>query len=59
MPGLRVRANALDLALYRRARLVARTPQTVEWVRRFSTLGEHGAGAIAAADARPAVARDR
>jgi undecaprenyl-diphosphatase len=43
VPGLRVRANALDLALYRRVRRVARTPQTVEWVRRFSTLGEHGA----------------
>ena len=28
VPGLRVRANALDLALYRRVRRVARTPQT-------------------------------
>ena len=43
MPSLRVRANALDLALYRRIRGVARTPGTVRWVRRFSTLGEHGA----------------
>ena len=41
--SLRVRANALDLAIYRRVRTLARTPATVRWVRRFSTLGEHGA----------------
>jgi len=40
---LRVRANALDLALYRRVRSLAHTPETVAWVRRYSHLGEHGA----------------
>jgi membrane-associated phospholipid phosphatase len=40
---LRVRANALDLALYRRTRSLARTPDLVRWVRRYSRLGEHGA----------------
>jgi membrane-associated phospholipid phosphatase len=40
---LRVRANAVDLALYRRTRTLARTPHTVRWVRRYSRLGEHGA----------------
>jgi membrane-associated phospholipid phosphatase len=39
---LRVRLNALDLALYRRARSLARTPETVRWVKRYSHLGEHG-----------------
>jgi undecaprenyl-diphosphatase len=39
----RVRFNALDLALYRRARSLAHTPDTVAWVRRYSHLGEHGA----------------
>jgi decaprenylphosphoryl-5-phosphoribose phosphatase len=43
VPSLRVRANALDLALYRHVRRVARTPATVEWVQRYSRLGEHGA----------------
>ena len=43
MPSLRVRANALDLALYRRVRGIARTPDTVRWVRSYSHLGEHGA----------------
>ncbi len=43
MPSLRVRANALDLALYRHVRGVARTPATVRWVRSYSRLGEHGA----------------
>ena len=42
MAWLRVRVNALDLALYRRARSLARTPQRVRWVRRYSRLGEHG-----------------
>jgi membrane-associated phospholipid phosphatase len=37
----RLRANALDLALYTRVRSLARTPGTVRWVRRYSTLGEH------------------
>jgi membrane-associated phospholipid phosphatase len=41
--SLRVRANALDLALYRRVRSLARTPAAVRWVRRYSSLGEHGA----------------
>jgi undecaprenyl-diphosphatase len=39
---LRVRLNALDLALYKRARSLARTPETVRWVKRYSHLGEHG-----------------
>jgi membrane-associated phospholipid phosphatase len=55
---LRVRANALDLALYRRVRSLAHTPDTVVWVRRYSILGEHGGiwlvgGAAAAAVDRP------
>ncbi len=54
MPSLRVRANALDLRIYRRIRGVARTPESVRWVRAYSQLGEHGAiwlagGAAAAA----------
>src|SRR6478609_2016984 len=40
---LRVRANALDLAVYRRVRSLAHTPDHVRWVRRYSKLGEHGA----------------
>jgi decaprenylphosphoryl-5-phosphoribose phosphatase len=40
---LRVAFNALDLALYRRVRSLAHTPQIVRWVRRYSQLGEHGA----------------
>lgn len=43
MPGLRVALNALDLAVYRRVRSLARTPESVRWVRRYSRLGEHGA----------------
>jgi undecaprenyl-diphosphatase len=43
VPSLRVRANALDLALYRRVRGVARTPASVRLVRSYSRLGEHGA----------------
>jgi membrane-associated phospholipid phosphatase len=39
----RARANALDLDLYRRLRSLARTPDHVRDVRRFSRLGEHGA----------------
>jgi membrane-associated phospholipid phosphatase len=41
--GWRVRANALDLRLYRSVRSLARTPETVRWARRYSTLGEHAA----------------
>ena len=40
---LRVAFNAVDLALYRRVRSLAHTPETVLWVRRYSQLGEHGA----------------
>jgi undecaprenyl-diphosphatase len=40
---VRVAFNAVDLALYRRARSLAHTPDTVRWVRRYSRLGEHGA----------------
>jgi undecaprenyl-diphosphatase len=41
--ALRVRANALDLSLYRRIRLMAHRPDRARWVRRYSRLGEHGA----------------
>jgi undecaprenyl-diphosphatase len=41
--ALRVEANALDLALYRRIRLMAHRPRRARWVRRYSHLGEHGA----------------
>ena len=40
---LRVHANALDLAVYRGARSLARRPGRTRWIRRFSHLGEHGA----------------
>jgi undecaprenyl-diphosphatase len=40
-------ANALDLDLYKRLRSLARSPETVRWVRRYSTLGEHAAGWLA------------
>jgi membrane-associated phospholipid phosphatase len=43
VPSLRVRANALDLALYRRVRSAGRTPESVRWVRSYSRLGEHAA----------------
>jgi membrane-associated phospholipid phosphatase len=42
-PAWRVQFNAVDLALYRRVRLLAHSPDTVTWVRRYSHLGEHGA----------------
>jgi membrane-associated phospholipid phosphatase len=45
---LRVRVNALDLALYRHVRGVARTAHRVRWVRRYSRLGEHAAVWLAA-----------
>jgi membrane-associated phospholipid phosphatase len=48
VPSLRVRVNALDLALYRGVRGIARTPDTVRWVRSYSRLGEHGAVWLAA-----------
>jgi undecaprenyl-diphosphatase len=41
--SFRVRANALDLAIYKRVRQFARTPAKVRWVRSYSRLGEHGA----------------
>jgi membrane-associated phospholipid phosphatase len=41
--AFRVAFNALDLAVYRRLRSLARTPASVLWVRRYSRLGEHGA----------------
>jgi decaprenylphosphoryl-5-phosphoribose phosphatase len=55
---LRVKANALDLAIYRRVRSLAHEPATVKWVKRYSHLGEHGAiwlvgGASAAFVDRP------
>jgi membrane-associated phospholipid phosphatase len=56
---LRVRVNALDLALYRRVRGVGRTPQSVRWVRRYSQLGEHGAVWLAAGAAGMALDRRR
>jgi decaprenylphosphoryl-5-phosphoribose phosphatase len=43
VPSLRVRVNALDLAIYRRVRGIARTPDTARWVRSYSRLGERGA----------------
>ena len=60
MAGLRVRANALDLAIYRRVRRTARTHDTVRWVRAYSSLGEHGAIWLATGAAGIAFdARDR
>jgi membrane-associated phospholipid phosphatase len=57
LTSLRVAANALDLALYRRVRSLAHAPDTVRWVRRYSRLGEHGAmwlaGGLAGAAADP------
>ncbi|HEX2411641.1 MAG TPA: phosphatase PAP2 family protein [Solirubrobacteraceae bacterium] len=43
MHALRVAFNKVDLALYKRVRSLAHTPETVRWVRRYSRLGEHGA----------------
>jgi len=56
---LRVRANALDLALYRRVRGVGRTPDSVRWVRRYSLLGEHAAVWLAAGATGVALDRRR
>ena len=36
-------STRLDLAVYRRVRSLARAPERVRWVRRYSRLGEHGA----------------
>jgi hypothetical protein len=57
--ALRIAFNAVDLALYRRARSLARTPDTVRWVRRYSRLGEHGAVWLALGSAGAAVDRRR
>jgi undecaprenyl-diphosphatase len=59
LTGLRVAANALDLALYRRVRSLAHTPETVRWVRRYSHLGEHGAVWLAGGLAGAAADRRR
>jgi membrane-associated phospholipid phosphatase len=56
---LRVRVNALDLALYRHVRGVARTPDTVRWVRRYSRLGEHAGVWLAAGAAGVTLDRRR
>ena len=56
---LRVAFNALDLALYRRVRSLAHTPQIVLWVRRYSQLGEHGAVWLGLGLAGAAVDRPR
>lgn len=56
---MRARANALDFALYKRLRSLARTPETVRWVRRYSTLGEHAAGWLALGAAGALVDRRR
>ena len=49
----RARANAVDLAIYKRMRRLGHTPETVSLVRKYSRLGEHGAvwlaGGVAAA----------
>jgi undecaprenyl-diphosphatase len=55
MRRLRVFANAVDLGLYRRVRRLARTPDRVRWVRRYSRLGEHGAVWLAIGAAGAAV----
>ena len=56
---LRVAFNALDLALYRRVRSLAHTPEIVLWVRRYSQLGEHGAVWLGLGLAGAAVDRSR
>jgi undecaprenyl-diphosphatase len=43
----RLRANAVDLALYRWTRSRARTPERVAAVRRYSSFGEHAFGWLA------------
>jgi membrane-associated phospholipid phosphatase len=56
---LRVAFNALDLALYRRVRSLAHTPQIVLWVRRYSQIGEHAAVWLGLGLAGAAVDRSR
>src|SRR4051812_12682223 len=58
-PAWRVQFNAVDLALYRRVRLLAHSPDTVTWVRRYSHLGEHGAVWLATGAAAALVDRRR
>jgi decaprenylphosphoryl-5-phosphoribose phosphatase len=58
-PAWRVQFNAVDLALYRRVRLLAHTPETVTWVRRYSHLGEHGGIWLATGAAAALVDRRR
>jgi membrane-associated phospholipid phosphatase len=58
-PEFRVKANALDLAIYRRVRSLAHTPATVKWVKRYSHLGEHGAVWLALGAAGALVDRPR
>jgi membrane-associated phospholipid phosphatase len=57
--SLRVRVNALDLAVYRHVRGVARTPDSVRWVRRYSSLGEHAGVWLAVGAAGVALDRRR
>jgi undecaprenyl-diphosphatase len=56
---LRVRFNALDLAIYRRVRAMAHTPEHVAWVKRYSHLGEHGALWLAGGAAAALLDRSR
>jgi membrane-associated phospholipid phosphatase len=57
--GLRVFANALDLAVYRRVRSLAHRPHRVRWVRRYSRLGEHAGVWIAVGVAGAGADRSR
>jgi membrane-associated phospholipid phosphatase len=57
--SLRVAFNALDLAVYRRVRSLAHTPERVRWVRRYSRLGEHGAVWLALGAGGSALDRER
>ena len=59
MSRIRVAFNALDLAVYRRVRSLAHTPQLVRWVRRYSRLGEHGAVWLATGAVGAALDRER
>ena len=55
----RARANAVDLALYKRVRRLAHTPKAVTLVRRYSHLGEHGAVWLAGGAAAALIDRRR
>jgi membrane-associated phospholipid phosphatase len=59
LPGLRVFANALDLAVYRRVRSLAHRPHRVRWARRYSRLGEHAAVWVAVGVAGAGADRSR